>query len=67
MIINVYRIEENGDLRYYPADEKADNLLRLTGKTFFKPKMLKRIEQADLNLKVVKVRNHRSDNHKENK
>lgn len=53
MIINVYRREVYGNIRYYPADERADTLLQLTGTKTFTPEMLKIIEQVGL--KVIKV------------
>lgn len=62
MDIRVYRREVYGNIRYYPADERADTLLQLTGTKTFTPEMLKTIEQVGL--KVIKVRNYRSDNHK---
>ena len=62
MDIRVYRREDCGNIKYYPADDRAETLLRLTGTKTFTPEMLKIIEQTGY--KVVQVRNYRSDNHK---
>ena len=61
MDIKVYRREVYGNIRYYPADDRAETLLRLTGTKTFTPEMLNIIEQTGY--KVVQVRNCASEDH----
>lgn len=51
MDILVYKQQLYGNTRYYPANDRAEALLKLTGTKTFTPGMLKTIEQVGL--KVV--------------
>ena len=53
MDVTVYEREVYGTVRYYPVNDRAKILLRLTGTKTFTPEMLNIIEQTGY--KVVRV------------